>query len=95
MVRPLSVHVLVHWAAPFTSGCLGVLPVGTLIVATHDVPPEGGTTGFGAKPDTYSQIETLLVPLTGNLQSTTATVLCYPLDAIGAELDRDVSCGSP
>jgi hypothetical protein len=49
--------VLIHWAAPMTTGVFAALPVGTKLVVRHS-----GPSGFDAVPEDYERMERLLVP---------------------------------
>jgi hypothetical protein len=82
----IDVAVMTHWRAPFTGGNAAVLPVGTIVVATHDQRRDAP--GFNCIPENYDQLEPALVPEEDRLAGKyDGYSLSFVLDDIGTKLE--------
>jgi hypothetical protein len=55
-----QVPILIHWGAPLTTGVTASLPVGTVLVISHDPLPTGR--GFYTQPEEYESLERTVIP---------------------------------
>lgn len=55
MKKRIEVIALVHWQAPLTSGCYGILEIGDEIETVRDIAP--GAQGFSARPVNAKEFE--------------------------------------